>query len=380
MTEHVPLAEKSPYQKRSTSCRKVYGTSISDNGSKVDEEKDEMWQPEDISLTTSNHHKSLWNSEAGEDISDENNSDSGVEDQDEDSTEGDLMCESNNYNDDIVHTLRPRLDCEEKVEISLALDSSSLDKFDNEIEEYREGSILTQDHHTPIKGRRKITKLKKDNKQEKELLNSSNALNQTSGSESEQADKDLEFPKDLQNALDSGGEKVLQAKDGEIGDVKNDVDTKAIYDNTSLIEAELDEKDKPISISRDEAINLTPKLSIEKKTPFISELQKEAGSDFLTQTTTTDEQPDDDDLIFSIDNLFVLADMDTVTVKDIVVALEAEYSVTLSKKSKAFVRDRLMNLVEGTAVPTATGGKDLDDESLEATADEDHRGYIGIRG
>ena len=81
------------------------------------------------------------------------------------------------------------------------------------------------------------------------------------------------------------------------------------------------------------------------------------------------ENLDEEALIGSIDGLFVFADKETVTVKDIVVALEAEYGVTLTHKNKVFVRSHLKNLVQGMVEPTV--GLNDDERNSEEEHDDD---------
>jgi hypothetical protein len=90
-------------------------------------------------------------------------------------------------------------------------------------------------------------------------------------------------------------------------------------------------------------------------------------------TQTTDEQPDDDCLIASIDNLFIHADKETVTIKDIVVALEAEYGVKISKTTKLLVREHLKDLVQGIVEPTVAGNEKVEDSESE---EEDEEGKV----
>ena len=118
---------------------------------------------------------------------------------------------------------------------------------------------------------------------------------------------------------------------------------------------------------------VTPRRSKRAHKPATSVLEDPVPSSAKTQSEPLppkrDEHPDEDALIASIDGLFVHADKETVTVKDIVVALEAEYGVSLDKKTKAFVRNHLKNLVQGTVEPTVAAGSD--DEEKSDAEDED---------
>lgn len=65
-------------------------------------------------------------------------------------------------------------------------------------------------------------------------------------------------------------------------------------------------------------------------------------------------KPDEDDLIVSIDGLFVQANADITTEKDFVEALEGQYGNKLHKTSRTFARTRLKALIQGTVEPTVS--------------------------
>jgi hypothetical protein len=146
--------------------------------------------------------------------------------------------------------------------------------------------------------------------------------------------------------------------------------------NTNEVTDESEDNDEPTEEKdgEEKTDDATPRRSKRARKPTASVLEEtvaptaEKSPDPLTQTT--DEQPEGDILAASIDNLFVHADKETVTVKDIVLALEAEYSVKLAKRTKLFVRERLKNLVQGTIEPTIAGSDD-EEESEEEESDEE---------
>ncbi|KAI2505893.1 hypothetical protein MHU86_8492 [Fragilaria crotonensis] len=123
------------------------------------------------------------------------------------------------------------------------------------------------------------------------------------------------------------------------------------------------------------ADDVTPRRSKRTHKPTNSALDEPAPSSTKKQSepllNTLEDHPDDDDLIASIDGLFVHADKETVTVKDIVVALEAEYGITLAKTTKIFVRNHLKNLVQGTVEPTVAVGSDGEEKSDEEVEEDD---------
>jgi hypothetical protein len=93
--------------------------------------------------------------------------------------------------------------------------------------------------------------------------------------------------------------------------------------------------------------------------------QEEDGS----EEEPVKEQPDQESLITSIDNLFVHADKATVTVRDIVRSLEAEYDVKFEKPTKGFVRSHLTDLIKGHVEPTVEStepmkGSEEEEESV----------------
>mmetsp|Transcript_23085 Transcript_23085/g.34080 ORF Transcript_23085/g.34080 Transcript_23085/m.34080 type:complete len:1330 (+) Transcript_23085:111-4100(+) len=133
------------------------------------------------------------------------------------------------------------------------------------------------------------------------------------------------------------------------------------------------EDDDDVTSTKEDA-----KVLVENNEVDISCEGNERNQDFTedpveAMTQTTDEQPDSDSLIVSIDNLFVHADKENVTVKDIVQALEEEYQVKLAKKTKNFVRERLKDLVKGEIKPNAVD-EPADDDETEAPSESDNDG------
>ena len=78
----------------------------------------------------------------------------------------------------------------------------------------------------------------------------------------------------------------------------------------------------------------------------------EAADKQATDDDLVKQQPDQESLILSIDNLFVHADKESVTVGDIVRSLEAEYDVKFEKPARAMVRSHLTDLMKGAVEPT----------------------------
>jgi hypothetical protein len=70
--------------------------------------------------------------------------------------------------------------------------------------------------------------------------------------------------------------------------------------------------------------------------------------------------PSQETLILSIDLLYVHADKETVTVKDIVASLEAEYSQKLDKTTRRLVKSHLAQLVNGKVEPSVP--RDIDED------------------
>ena len=68
---------------------------------------------------------------------------------------------------------------------------------------------------------------------------------------------------------------------------------------------------------------------------------------------TVKSQPSEDELVVSIDQLFLqVENKETVTVKDIVNALQVEFDIELTKDTRRFVRTRLTDLITGEAEPS----------------------------
>jgi len=65
-------------------------------------------------------------------------------------------------------------------------------------------------------------------------------------------------------------------------------------------------------------------------------------------------KPHEDDLIVSIDGLFLQADAQPIKIRDFHTALEGEYGARLHKTSRAFVKARLAGLTDGEIKPTVS--------------------------
>jgi hypothetical protein len=83
------------------------------------------------------------------------------------------------------------------------------------------------------------------------------------------------------------------------------------------------------------------------------------------EAPTAKDQPDQESLITSIDNLFVHADKATVTVRDIVRSLEAEYDVKFEKPTKTFVKSHLTDLIKGHVEPTVESTEPMEESEEE---------------
>jgi hypothetical protein len=98
-----------------------------------------------------------------------------------------------------------------------------------------------------------------------------------------------------------------------------------------------------------------------------------AASGRPTRTAAVKLQPSIDDLIASTDHLFLQADKDSVTVKDIVEALEAEFDLELTKQSRKFVRSHLTGLITGTIESSIQQDEDEDEDQQgeESSSDKE---------
>ncbi len=90
-----------------------------------------------------------------------------------------------------------------------------------------------------------------------------------------------------------------------------------------------------------------------------------------TTPEVSKEQPNHESLITSIDNLFAHADIETVTVKDIVKSLELEYNVKIEKPTKSFVRQHLKDLIEGNVESTVAGTAETEEEPPSESEEEE---------
>jgi len=80
-------------------------------------------------------------------------------------------------------------------------------------------------------------------------------------------------------------------------------------------------------------------------------------------------KPTKKNLTLSIDKLFDEADKQTVTVRDIVCALEEEYGITISKATKSFVRSRLLGLIQGDVESTVKDKKNNSNNTENEVSD-----------
>ena len=71
------------------------------------------------------------------------------------------------------------------------------------------------------------------------------------------------------------------------------------------------------------------------------------------KAVATTTRPSQERLFQSLDQLYRHADIKSVTVKDIIQALEAEYTISLDKKTRKSVKTRLTNLIAGKVVPAS---------------------------
>lgn len=86
------------------------------------------------------------------------------------------------------------------------------------------------------------------------------------------------------------------------------------------------------------------------------------------------DQPDEDDLLRSTEHLFEMADRDTVTVKDICLALQEEFQCKLSKSNRKRVREHLTELIKSLVQPeineSASSEDEREDEPDEEVSDQ----------
>lgn len=95
------------------------------------------------------------------------------------------------------------------------------------------------------------------------------------------------------------------------------------------------------------------------------------ADDTASPAKNPNEQPDEEDLFLSLDNLFNEADAETVTVRQIVSALEAEYGVTLTKATKKQIRERLTGLIQGDITPLVGASEENAGNVSDIQADEE---------
>eukprot|EP00978_Attheya_sp_CCMP212_P016094 scaffold41913_cov54-Attheya_sp.AAC.7 len=90
----------------------------------------------------------------------------------------------------------------------------------------------------------------------------------------------------------------------------------------------------------------------------------------LDQKRSKKHQPEEEELVTSIDNLYVNADKNSVTVGDIVRSLEEEFDCKLKKSTKKLVRAHLTDLILGKVEPCVAGPSD-EAEQEEMSEDDD---------
>ena len=174
------------------------------------------------------------------------------------------------------------------------------------------------------------------------------------------SNKDQE--EDMANKPDAGRRKKVAAKFGDAASSDN----RPAHETLTPVN-----KSDPLAMEstiEEHSNNPDPKFD----SP-ISELPNFSTQLTQTQvmTQTTDTQPDLDTLETSIDVLFELADKNTVTVRDIVSSLEAEYDVKFTKATKNMVRDRLKALIDG-----AVDEKVDEDEEVSEQGDDESEAEI----
>ena len=77
-----------------------------------------------------------------------------------------------------------------------------------------------------------------------------------------------------------------------------------------------------------------------------------------------------DRLFLSLDNLYLHADINSVTVKDIIEALEAEFEISFDRKVRKLIKKRLTNLIAGKVAPMAASPPCTADECVVVFNDE----------
>ncbi len=147
-------------------------------------------------------------------------------------------------------------------------------------------------------------------------------------------------------------------------------------DDDSCGQGPHDDGDKPTE-ANDESKEESSPVALEESNALVSNDQddgkeKEAPEKEDTMNAPKDdtpkEQPDKESLILSIDNLFVHADKESVTVGDIVRSLEAEYDVKFEKATRAVVRSHLTDLIKGIVEPTVPDVESEEEEEEESVS------------
>eukprot|EP00550_Attheya_septentrionalis_P013169 CAMPEP_0198305260 /NCGR_PEP_ID=MMETSP1449-20131203/57818_1 /TAXON_ID=420275 /ORGANISM="Attheya septentrionalis, Strain CCMP2084" /LENGTH=1320 /DNA_ID=CAMNT_0044007793 /DNA_START=191 /DNA_END=4150 /DNA_ORIENTATION=- len=89
------------------------------------------------------------------------------------------------------------------------------------------------------------------------------------------------------------------------------------------------------------------------------------------QKRSKKHQPEEEELVTSIDNLYVNADKNSVTVGDIVRSLEEEFDCKLKKSTKKLVRSHLTDLILGKVEPCVAGPSDEAEAEAEEMSEDD---------
>jgi hypothetical protein len=133
---------------------------------------------------------------------------------------------------------------------------------------------------------------------------------------------------------------------------------------------------KEASTGDHESIDPTLALTEEQpdEQPQLPKSPTKAPEEQSSSDDVVKEQPSIDALIPSIDNLYVNApDLQSVTVKDIMKALEAEFGLKFTKPTKNMVRDHLTALIGGhvqPSVPAPERDENSDEESQQDDGQE----------
>ena len=110
-----------------------------------------------------------------------------------------------------------------------------------------------------------------------------------------------------------------------------------------------------------------------KDKPISGDALNKPASDEPKPAADPPTLPDVESILASTDQLYLLVDdKETVTLKDIFGSLKAEYGFKLDKPTKAFVRQRLTDLISGKAQPMVDGTvSDVGDAESESEAEQE---------